>query len=182
VITNPEGGELAPGAGMMLRLSEGYTQVGGTALITQTPQTLGTVLGGGTVLVETLPAPSPNLRYRVSLAVDVTNTDTATAADVVLFLDTSVDGVNWIEQVNNARGVGATVGTDGNDMHCRLDMTLRLGSDLIGGMPASAPSLRARGRIAQVGEVAGVIVDSRGSSGPYNDFVGTCLLQLSEHF
>jgi len=185
VIANEEGGELAPGAGMMLRLAEGYTHIGGSLAITQTPQTLGTVLNGGTVLVETLPEPSPDLRYRASLTIDVDNSSTSTAADVVLFIDTSVDGASWVNQVSNTHAVGAGSGVDGDQftgMHCRLDMTMRLGSDLTGGMPVGSPSLRVRGRIAQVGEVVGAEVDSRASSGPYNEFVGTCLLQLSEHF
>lgn len=182
---NAEGGDLSPGAGMMLRLEEGYTPIGGSLAITQTPQTLGTVLNGGTVLVESLPAPSPDLRYRASLSIDVSNSNTSTAADVVLFIDTSVDGTTWVNQVNNAHGVGAGSGVDGDqptEMHCRLDMTMRLGSDLSGGMPADAISLRVRGRIAQVGEVVGAEVDSRASSSGYTDLVGTCLLQLSEHF
>lgn len=185
IVQNEEGGGLAPGPGMMLRLAEGYTLIGGSLAITQTPQTLGTVLNGGTVLVETLPEPSPDLRYRASLTIDVGNSSTSTPADVVLFIDTSVDGSNWVNQVSNTHGVGAGSGVDGSEftgMHCRLDMTMRLGGDLAGGMPAGAPSLRVRGRIAQVGEVVGAEVDSRGSSAGYDDFVGTCLLQLSEHF
>jgi hypothetical protein len=185
IVQNAEGAPLAPGAGMMLRLAEGYTAIGGTLQITTTPQTLGTVLGGGTVLVETLADPSPDLRYRASLSIDVMNNSTSTGADVVLFIDSSVDGVNWVEQVNNAHAVGAGSGPDGDEYtgkHCRLDMTMRLGSALGGGMAAGAPSLRVRGRIAVVAEVTGAEVDSRGSTGPYDDFVGTCLLQLSEHF
>lgn len=163
---------------MTLRLAEGYTLIGGSLQITTTPQTLGSVLGGGTVLVETLPEPSPDLRYRASLSIDVGNSHTSTPGDVVLFIDSSIDGVNWVEQVNNAHAVGPNDGS----MHCRLDMTMRLGSALTGGMPAAAPSLRVRGRIALVAAVTGVEVDSRGQTGSYDDFVGTCLLQLSEHF
>ncbi len=178
IVENAEGGKLSPGAGMMIRLAEGYTTIGGTLQITTTPQTLGTVLGGGTVLVETLAAPSADLRYRASLSIDVDNSSTSTAGDVVLFLDTSVDGVNWVNQVSNAHGVGPL----DSSMHCRLDMTMRLGSDLSGGMPAAAPSLRVRGRIALTATLVGVEVDSRLSTAGYNSFSGTCLLQLSEHF
>lgn len=178
IVQNDEGAPLAPGNGMLLRLAETYTPIGGTLQITTTPQTLGTVLDGGTVLVETLADPSPDLRYRASLSIDVGNSHTSTPGDVVLFIDSSVDGVSWVNQVNNAHAVGPNDGS----MHCRLDMTMRLGSDLTGGMPAAAPSLRVRGRIALVAAVTGVEVDSRSSTGSYDDFVGTCLLQLSEHF
>lgn len=186
IVQNAQGAPLVPGSGMMLRLAEGYSVIAGSLAITSTPQTLGSVLDGGTVLVETLPEPSPDLKYRASLTIDVVNNSTSTPADVVLFLDTSVDGTSWVEQVNNAHGVGAGTDVDGdaesNFRQCRLDMTLRLGAALGGGMPAGAPSLRVRGRIAQVGEVVGVEVDSRGSSAGYMDLQGTCLLQLSEHF
>jgi len=178
VIANSDGGELKPGTGMMLRLSESYTVIGGSLQISTTPQTLGSVLGGGTVLVETLPEPSADLRYRASLSIDVGNSHTSTPGDVVLFIDTSVDGATWVEQVNNDHAVGPADGS----MHCRLDMTMRLGGDLLGGMPAGSPSLRVRGRIALVAALTGVEVDSRGATGGYDDFVGTCLLQLSEHF
>ncbi len=185
IVQNANGGPFAPGDGAMLRLAEGYTVIGGSLAITQTPQTLGTLLGGGAVLVKTLVEPNPDLKYRASLTIDVSNSNTSTAADVVLFIDTSVDGSTWVNQVNNAHGVGAGSGVDGDqptEMHCRLDMTLIRGGDLGGGMPAGSPSLRVRGRIAQVGEVVGAEVDSRGSSAGYDDLVGTCLLQLSEHF
>jgi hypothetical protein len=178
VLSNSSGGELKPGEGMQLRLAEGYTVIGGTLQITTTPQTLGSVLGGGTVLVETLLEPSADLRYRASLSVDVGNSHVSTPGDVVLFIDTSVDGSTWVQQVDNAHAVGPGDGS----MHCRLDMTMRLGSELSGGIPAGSPSLRVRGRIALVAAVTGVEVDSRGQTGGYDDFVGTCLLQLSEHF
>lgn len=177
-VQNAEGADLTPGAGMMLRLAEGYSVIGGSLQITTTPQTLGSVLGGGTVLVESLPAPAADLRYRASLSIDVGNSHTSTPGDVVLFIDSSVDGVNWVEQVNNSHAVGPADGS----MHCRLDMTMRLGSELTGGLPATSAALRVRGRIALVAAVTGVEVDSRGSTGGYDDFVGTCLLQLSEHF
>jgi hypothetical protein len=186
VLKNAQGGYLDLGTGAMLRLAEGYTVVGGTLQITTTPQTLGSVLDGGTVLVQELDSPDANLRYRASLSVDVVNDNTSTSAEVVLFIDTSVDnGVTWDEQVNNSHFLGAGSGSAGsaeNGMHCRLDMTMRLGSALVGGIPAETLALKVRGRIAVVGAVTGAEVDSRGSSASYNAFVGTCLLQLSEHF
>lgn len=187
LIQNAEGGDFAPGAGALMRLAEGYMVVGGTLQITTTPQTLGTLLDAGTVLIQTLDEPAENLRYRASLSVDVVNDNTTTSAEVVLFIDTSVDGgTTWTNQVNNSHFLGAGSGSAGsaeNGMHCRLDMTMRLGSALSGGgVPDGSPSIKVRGRIALVGAVTGAEVDSRGASASYNAFVGTCLLQLSEHF
>lgn len=185
LIKNSEGGDFSPGEGMLMRMAEGYTTIGGTLQLTTTPQTLGTTLDGGTVLIKTLTDPQADLRYRASLSVDVFNDNVGNTADVVLFIDTSVDGVNWVNQVNNTHACGAGSGAAGDQstgMHCRLDMTMRLGSALVGGMPEGSPSLRVRGRIALIAAVTGAVVDSRISTAGYNDFVGTCLLQLSEHF
>lgn len=183
IIKSEEQGTLRPGRGMMMRLAEGLTTVGGDLQISTTPQTLGSQLGGGTVLAQSLINPKPNSYYRAMVCVDVTNNNTTTVAEVVLFLDTSVDGAAWVNRAYNLHLVGAGSGAAGNvdnGRHCRLDMVLRLGEDLDVGDAAQV--LQVRARIALVGAVVGAEVDSREASAGYSDAVGTCLLQLSEHF
>jgi hypothetical protein len=185
VVENSGGGPFEPGTGAMLRLAEGTTTIGGSLALSTDPLTIGTQLGGGTVLVETLLLPNAELNYRATLLLDVVNTNTNTVAEVQLFLDTSVDGTNWVEQVANVHVLGAGSGIDGglaSARQVRLDMTLRAGSALSGGMAADSPSLRVRGRIAVAAGGSSAVVNSDATSGSLEDLTGTALLQLSEHF
>lgn len=186
VVENSSGGPFEPGDGAMLRLSEGMTTIGGSLRILTTAQTIGTQLGGGTVLVATLANPKTNLRYRATVLLDVENTTTNSSADVQIFIDTSIDGgTTWVEEVANAHYVGAGSGVDGTirtPRQVRCDMTLRLGSALLSTMTATSPSLKVRARIGQAADVPLCLVDSRLLSGTEDALVGTALLQLSEHF
>jgi hypothetical protein len=186
-ILNAGGGPLQPGAGMQLRLAEGMTTIGGSLAIPSqgAPATIGTILGGGTVLVETLLAPNPLLNYRATLLLDVLNTQTNAAGSVQLFIDTSVDGSTWVEQVGNTHAVPAGSGVDGtlaSGRQVRVDMTLRAGSALAGGMLSTAPSLRVRGRVCALAANGGLQVSSEAASGAFTNLVGTAILQLSECF
>lgn len=183
IIHNADRGTLEPGRGMMMRLAEGVTTIGGSLQISTTPQTLGTQLGAGVVLAQSLVNPQPGRYYRASVCIDVTNNNTTNVAEVVLFLDTSVDGAAFVERVFNLHLVNAGSGAAGNvdnGRHCRLDMVLRLGSEL--GVEEGSQVLQLRSRIALVAAVADCEVDSRAASAGYSGAVGTCLLQLSEHF
>lgn len=183
IIKNSEQGTLEPGRGMMMRLAEGLTTIGGDLQISTTPQTLGSQLGAGTVLVQSLTRPQPGRYYRATVCIDVTNNNTTSVAEVVLQLETSVDGAPFAVEVQNLHLVNAGSGAAGNvdnGRHCRLDMVLRLGSDL--GVGENAEVLQVRAKIALVAAVVGCEVDSRETSAGYDDAVGTCLLQLSEHF
>jgi len=186
VVENSSGGPFEPGTGAMLRLSEGTTTIGGSLRILTTAQTIGTQLGGGTVLVATLDAPNPNLRYRATLLLDVQNTTTNASAEVQLFIDTSIDGgTTWVEEVANAHAVGQATGAallGPETKQVRLDMTLRLGSALQSDMLATSPSLKVRARIGQVADVALCVVNSLATSGDETGLTGSVLLQLSEHF
>lgn len=181
-ILNSGGGPLQPGTGMMLRLAEGTTTIGGSLAIPSagSPATIGTLLGGGIVLIETLDNPNPNLNYRATLLLDVANEVTNSAGEVQLYIDTSVDGSTWVSQVGNehivAAGSGAT-SDEPSGRQVRVDMTLRLGGSINGGMPVGSPSLRVRGRISAT--LGAPVVDSSAGAG---DLVGSVLLQLSEHF
>jgi len=186
VVENTNGGPFEPGPGAMLRLAEGTTTIGGTLVVPTVPATIGTALGGGTVLVAQLDKPDPNLRYRATVLLDVLNTATNATSDVQLFIDTSVDGgATWVEEVANAHYVGAGTGSS-EDLRCprqvRCDMTMRLGSALAGPVGAASPSLRVRARIGQATSNTSCLVDSRDSSGSETGLVGSALLQLTEHF
>jgi hypothetical protein len=186
-ILNAGGGPLQPGTGMQLRLAEGMTTIGGSLTIPSqgAPATIGTILGGGTVLVETLLAPNPALNYRATLLLDVQNDQTNAAGSVQIFIDTSVDGSTWVEQVGNTHTVPAGSGVDGDrpsGRQIRVDMTLRAGSALVGGMLATAPSLRVRGRVCALNTNSGLQVSSEQTAGAFDNLVGSALLQLAECF
>lgn len=183
VVENSNGGPFEPGTGAMLRLAEGYTTIGGSLQMSSVPNTIGTVLGGGTVLIQSLANPNPDLYYRATVFLDVLNTSTNQSAHVVLFIDTSADGSTWTEQAGNMHVVGAGSGIDGGlagPRQVRLDMTLKLGST-IAELDGANP-LRVRARIGLVTAVDGALVSSEASDGSFDDLVGTAYLSLSEHF
>lgn len=186
VVENSSGGPFEPGTGAMLRLSEGTTTIGGSLRILTTAQTIGTQLGGGTVLVATLDAPNPALRYRATVLLDVQNTSTNSSAEVQLFLDTSIDGgTTWVEEVANAHSIGQAGGAallGPETKQIRLDMTLRLGSALGSDMTTVSPSLKVRARVAQAADTTLCVVSSLATSGEETGLTGSVLLQLSEHF
>lgn len=186
VVKNSGGGPFEPGTGAMLRLSEGTTAIGGSLRILTTAQTIGTQLGGGTVLVAELAKPNPELNYRATLLLDVQNTTTNASAEVQLFIDTSVDGgATWVEEVANAHSIGQAGGSallGPETKQVRLDMTLRLGKNLGGPVLANSPSLRVRGRVAQAADVALCVVSSLATSGEETGLTGSVLLQLTEHY
>lgn len=182
IVKNEHGGTLIPAEGMPMRMHEGAVTIGGNLAITDVPKTLGTTLNG-TGLTQSLVNPRPNRYYRATVCVDVSNSNPDEGAQVVLFLQTSVDGSDFVTRAKNIHFVGAGSGDTGeidNGRHCRLDMVMALGSDF--DVEEDSEVLQVRAQIALVGNVDGVEVDSRASSGPYNDAQGTCWLQLTELF
>jgi len=182
VIKNEAGGTWVPGEGMPMRMHEAAVTVSGDLAITDVIQTIGTTLGG-TGLTQSLVNPRPGRRYRATLCVDVANNNVDEGAQVVLFLYTSVDGAAQVLRAKNIHFVPAGSGEDGtidSGRHCRLDMVMQLGEDF--GVVDDSEVIQVIPKIALVGNVVGVEIDSRASSGPYSGAQGTAWLQLTECF
>ncbi len=182
VIKNSTGGTWVPGEGMPMRVHEQAVTVSGNLAITDVIQTIGTTLGG-TGLTQSLVNPRPGRLYRATLCVDVSNNNPDEGAQVVLFLYSSVDGQPQVLRAKNIHFVGAGTGDDGtidNGRHCRLDLVAQLGEDF--GVQEDSQVIQVIPKIALVGNVSGVEIDSRASSGPYSGAQGTAWLQLSELF
>ncbi len=189
VVENAEGGPLEFGTGAVLRLAEATTTVGGSLALTNVGQTIGTVLGGGTVMIASLLAPRADYRYRATVLVDVKSLAEVANAQCVLYLDTSADGLNWVERVVNAHEVGRSVDAteiiSSNARQVRLDLPMALGSAL--GVTGSSSSLRVRARIRKTDNVAAdsLLISSEVASAgttPVTGLIGTGYLSLSEHF
>ncbi len=154
-IANGDGGFFDPGPGARLRLSEAISPMGGSAAIpTEDEETniisaLGFATPPNAPISVTLDNPSPGLRYRAKLTLDVANESTNILGRVVLYLDTSVDGgATWDEQAIGGHEIGAAqTGSIAEPRQCEAWIPLTLGSDLgVVTSPAPSPSIMLRAR------------------------------------
>lgn len=187
IITNAQGGPLAPGPGARLRLTETNSTMGGSLAV---PGTAGTINGdgfaGSSALVLTLDTPQENLQYRALLRLDMINTVTAVRAEVVLFLDTSVDGGSSYTnraKVAHSLEIPNSVGGASGAEPVQINLPLILGSSLgvDDDVPTASLKLRARAQLT-VGTAGSVVVNAASTSGAVTGLDGSIHMELEECF
>lgn len=187
-IENSSNAPLEFGPGAMLRLVEAQGIVAGTIAVSSVPLEIASSLGG-TDFRLALTAPNPGKAYRATIACDVRNTTTSTAATVELYLQSSVDnGATWTTQASNEHTINA-VGIAASSVqarHIRLDLTLTDGGNIsVTSSPQTAGIIfRALIGTASGGPADTVRVDSNTTPAPGvpGTSVGTVYFGLSEHF
>lgn len=195
---SPSGPVIATlGTGAQLRLSEFNSTIGatggGTLSVPVDPASPGAVIssdgfGGSQALVLTMTNPTEANLYRAELSLDVVNNSTNVDAEVVLYLDTSIDGgTTW---VNRAKVMHLVSGA-GNDTNpdttysrpVQINLALIQGSSL--GVNDSVPTanLKIRGRMnLPLGTAGSVKVNSQSASDGTSvaNLDGTFHLELAE--
>lgn len=190
VISNTDGGPFTPGAGARLRLAEATTTMGGSLAVPAVADVIGPDgFGDPDALVLTLATPKAGLKYRAVLTLDVLNTITNVGAEVVLYLDTSVDGgTTYTNRCRSMHKIGCAtdLATDvPNARNIDIHFPMTLGTSL--GVDDSAPpaniKLRARASLP-VGTAAGTLVSSASEStgGAVSGCNGTIHMELEECF
>ncbi len=174
VISNVNGGPLAPGPGAQLRLVEATTTCAGSLAIPTVPTQIANVLGGTNFSVS-LAAPNATLEYRATVLCDVFNPTTNALAEVQLYIDMSTDNATWREVANNGHLVGFS-----DARQIRLDATLKGGANY--GILANDARVYVRARIGASSVAGGVSISSLATSGDATNNQGSVLLQLSECF
>jgi len=189
-IISADGGELVFGRGARLRLEEGNTTMGGSLAVPAAADAISVDgFGAGTAFVKTLTGPKQKLNYRAKLSLDVINTITNVGAEVVLYLDTSVDG--GTTYTNRAKcthviGCATDLATDyPAARNLDINLPLILGTSL-GVVDGTTTSLKLRARASlPLGTGGGVLVSAAASSGgstPVTGCNGSIHMELEECF
>jgi len=191
VINNNDGGGLVPGSGMRLRLTEAMSVMGGSLAVPVAAAVISAAgFGDPAAVVLTLDLPKEGLKYRAKLSLDLVNTTTNIAAEVVLYLDTSIDGgTTYTNRAKSGHlvksGSTSQVAPVGNARSADVYLPLTLGSDL--GIDDATPTanikLRARANLP-LGTLGDVVVSSLAASGgtSVTGLNGTIHLELEECF
>lgn len=190
-ITNSGGGPLEFGPGARLRLEEAVSTMGGSqAIPTDAPEFAVISPGGFTPagddpIVLTLNNPKEGLRYRANLALDISSNSTNTEGEIVLYLDTSVDGgTTWTNQAKNVHSTPINI-NETADQHgfrpVQVWLPLTLGSDLGVDESVPSPSLKLRARAQQTID-AGMQVNSEPTATGVSGMNGTIHIELEECF
>lgn len=146
--------------------------------------------GNAAAVVLTLDAPKAGLKYRAKLSLDLVNVTTNVATQVVLYLDTSIDGgVTYTNRAKNSHVVspGSTShvtpqGARMADLHLGLTVGENLGIN--DAAPPASIKLRARASLP-LGTAGDVVVSSLFFSGggtPVEALDGTIHMELEECF
>jgi hypothetical protein len=173
-IQNTGGAELVFGSGARLRLTEAPSLIGDTNQIPGDPVVLGFALGSGAFAVG-LTKPNPAYRYRISVKLDVINSNEGVGV-CELYLETlSSDGITWTERASNSHTIAANTARS-----IDLVLPLTLGADL--GIVADQVVLVARAKIGASSLPDTMIASSTATPGGDTKGVGTLLLTLEECF
>lgn len=191
VISNSDGGDLTPGAGMRLRLTEAMSTMGGSLAVPAVADVISAAgFGNPAAVVLTLPLPKEGLKYRAKLSLDLVNVTTNIDCQVVLYLDTSVDGgttyTNRSKSAHRVTSGSTSQVTPAGARNADVYLPMTLGSDL--GVDDATPTanikLRARASMP-LGTAADVLVSSLFVSGggtPVEALNGTIHMELEECF
>lgn len=184
---SPSGKVIAEiGTGMQLRLEETNSTMSGSLAVPAVADVISS--GGfgvsGSAIVLTLANPKEDNLYRAELSLDVQNTATNVEGQVVLYLDTSVDGgTTWTNRAKTAHLIDAET-SSGESRQMQINLCLISGESL--GVDDSVPTanlkIRARASLAQ-GSAALVLVNSPASSGggsPVTNLDGTIHMEFTE--
>lgn len=187
VIANTDGGPLTPGSGMRLRLTEAMSTMGGSLAVPVAAAVIGPDgFAVATATVLTLDLPKEGLKYRAKLSLDLVNTTTNVAAQVVLYLDTSLDGgTTWTNRARSAHVVSpsstSTQGARNGDVYLPMTLGEDLGID--DSVPTPSIKMRARANLP-LGTAGDVVVSSLAASGgtSVTSLNGTIHMELEECF
>lgn len=187
VIANSGGAPIDFGPGARLRLTEANSIMGGSQQVpTDTPEEISADgFGQNNPLALTLNAPKAALQYRAKILLDITNDSTNTTGEVIVYLDTSIDGGTiYTERVKNSHFVGHT--TDGlpQTRQVELHLPLILGTSLGVDDSVPTPTLKLRARAMQTGAEETMAVSSLGTSGTggITGLAGSIHMELEECF
>lgn len=187
-VENSAGGGLTFGDGARLRLGEFGSVLGDGSVPVPTLATE-TTLDGFTTGAPTrvlLLLPSSKLKYRARVKTDVICTNTNTAAEVQLFLDTSVDaGVTWTNRQSSSHHVSAATDLSSDVSGARqieLNMLKIDGATLGVAADGSTPSLTVRVRMACPTNPAVELYSPATPAPGAANGVGTFHVQLEEVF
>ncbi len=164
------------GTGAILRLAEfNSTMAGpgpGTLAIPVAADSSSVIssdgFGGSAALVLTMDNPKEDLLYRSELSLDVVSTSTNVDAEVVLYLDTSIDGgTTWVNRAKVMHPVGAPGVTENQSARpVQINLLLIQGSSLgvVDSVPTATLKIRGRANLP-VGTFGSVTVSSASASG-----------------
>jgi len=186
-IKTATGGELRFGPGARLRLTEAQSTMGGSLAVPSDPSAALICpdgFGQTDAIVLTLTAPKQGLEYRAKLSLDVNNTSTNAHAEVVLYLDVSVDGgTTYTNRAKSVHVIGADV-TANEVRNCDVYMPLILGSSLGVNDTTGTASIKLRARAsAPVGSplaLVSSIATSGGGGGAVSGLNGSIHMELEE--
>lgn len=188
-IKNSGGAPLAFGPGARLRLTEAVTTMGGSLAIPTTDPATAIISPDGfpapdpeAALVLTLDSPKEALSYRAKLTIDFFSTSTNATGELVLYLDTSVDGgTTYTQRAANAHKVSRVVATD-NPMarQAEVFLPLTLGSAL--GIDDDTPPASIKLRARAFAAAGSLFVDSVAAVTGASGLNGAIHLELEECF
>lgn len=187
VISNTDGGGLKPGSGMRLRLVEAMTVMGGSLAVPVAAEVIGADgFGVATATVLTVDLPKQGLKYRAKLSLDLINTTTNVPAQVVLYLDTSLDGgTTWTNRARSMHVCPTSSTTLQGARNGDIYLPMTLGEDLGIDDAVPTPSLKLRARAnLPLGTAGDVLVSSAAASGgtSVTSLNGTIHMELEECF
>jgi len=185
-ITNGGGAILGFGPGARLRLTETQVVMAGSQAVPASPDVISPDgFGDPDAVVLSLSAPKEQLQYRAKLSLDVLNTSTNASAQVVLYLDTSVDdGVTYTNRAKSVHIIGAdVVPQEARNIDVYLPLILGTSLGVDDSVPTSNIKIRARAN-APVGTLAFVssLATSGGGGGAVANCNGTIHMELEECF
>jgi hypothetical protein len=172
------------GPGARLRLTEALSVMGGSQSIPTVPDVISPDgFGVANPLVLTLDAPKAALRYRAHLSLDVINLSTNEGGEVVLYLDTSVDGgTSYTNRAKNVHIINSSsTDIEGRQMQLWLPLTLGSALGVNDATPPASIKLRARANQA-VGSPSLAVSSSSTTNGssPVTELNGTIHMELEE--
>lgn len=168
-LSNANGGAFAPGSGSRIRLVEANSPMAGTVAIPTDDTGIISPAGfgvSGAAVVLTLGSPSSGLKYRATLALDVSNTSTNTEGSVELFIDASIDdGATFVNIYNNTHAIAAvhpslTGIAEVRGAQLWAPLTSGQALNIVSG---TTPSLKIRARVKSLGGITAV--SSTGGTG-----------------
>jgi len=184
-IANGGGAILNFGAGARLRLTEAQSVMGGSQAVPATADVISPDgFGDPDALVLSLAAPKEQLQYRAKLSLDVLNESTNASAEVVLYLDTSVDGgTTYTNRAKCVHKIGAdVVPQEARNVDVYLPLILGVSLGVDDSTPTASLKLRARAN-APVGTLAFVSsLPTSGGGSAVSGCNGTIHMELEECF
>lgn len=187
---SPSGAVIATmDSGARLRLVEANSTMGGSLAVPAVADVISPDgFGDVDALVLTLQTPKESCKYRAELSLDVYNTATNVEAEIVLYLDTSVDGGTvWTNRCKTSHLIDALNEAGATTKEARsvqANLVLISGESLgvDDSVPTASIKLRARASLP-LGTGASVLVSSLASSGggtPVTGLEGTIHMSFEE--